>query len=217
MGARRTADEVFSIPELLELILLHLPKIDLFVAQRTSQAFATTIAGSPELQRKLFVSEYLATCERDSLSQALSNYWTHRQQLYVLPFMWLEEPHKRAENPRIVIDHSQSIPGENLGWKGKKRVHATGSWRNMKLGSVDLEIRVGCPGFNGNGGRVGMLKAGCTIGDLFDMLEPIRQERFDDEERMRELALRRHTKKSFSGSAFEAWCGKEWFWNRWQR
>lgn len=46
---------VFHIPELLELILQHLPPKDILLNQRTCQSFQSTTQGSIRLRRKLFL------------------------------------------------------------------------------------------------------------------------------------------------------------------
>ncbi|GME22633.1 f-box domain protein [Neofusicoccum parvum] len=59
MGAGR--DQVFRTPELLELILLHLPMRDLLLAQRVCQTFRTLVRTSPTLQQALFFKPLPAT------------------------------------------------------------------------------------------------------------------------------------------------------------
>lgn len=48
------AQQVFRLPELLELILLSLPQRDLLLSQRVSNSFLQTTQGSVRLQRALF-------------------------------------------------------------------------------------------------------------------------------------------------------------------
>ncbi|KXL45853.1 hypothetical protein M433DRAFT_143611 [Acidomyces richmondensis BFW] len=48
------ANQVMRLPELLELILLHLPQKDLLLCQRVSSSFRHTIQGSVRCQRALF-------------------------------------------------------------------------------------------------------------------------------------------------------------------
>lgn len=48
------ANHVMRLPELLELILLHLPQKDLLLCQRVSSSFRHTIQGSVRCQRALF-------------------------------------------------------------------------------------------------------------------------------------------------------------------
>ena len=47
-------DEVLRLPELLEMILQHLPQKDLLLSQRVSRSFRHTILGSTRLQKALF-------------------------------------------------------------------------------------------------------------------------------------------------------------------
>lgn len=49
-------EQVLHLPELLELILLHLSQKELLLSQRTSRNFRNTIVGSPCLQRALFLA-----------------------------------------------------------------------------------------------------------------------------------------------------------------
>ena len=49
-------EQVFHLPELLEIILLHLSQKDILLAQRTSRCFRHTIVGSPRLQKALFLA-----------------------------------------------------------------------------------------------------------------------------------------------------------------
>jgi hypothetical protein len=51
-----SASQVFRIPELLELVLLHLAQRDILLAQRVSRSFRQTIEGSLRLQRALFLA-----------------------------------------------------------------------------------------------------------------------------------------------------------------
>ncbi|TKA41779.1 hypothetical protein B0A54_08205 [Friedmanniomyces endolithicus] len=50
------ASQVLQLPELLELVLLHLSQKDLLLSQRVSPTFRTTITHSPTLQRALFLA-----------------------------------------------------------------------------------------------------------------------------------------------------------------
>ncbi|KAK0322498.1 hypothetical protein LTR82_006457 [Friedmanniomyces endolithicus] len=50
------ASQVLQLPELLELILLHLSQKDLLLSQRVSRTFRSTINHSPTLQRALFLA-----------------------------------------------------------------------------------------------------------------------------------------------------------------
>lgn len=47
-------EQVFRLPEILEIILLHLPQRDLLLSQRVCRSFRRTIQGSIRLQRALF-------------------------------------------------------------------------------------------------------------------------------------------------------------------
>lgn len=49
-------DQVFHLPELLEIILLHLSQKDILLSQRTSCSFRHTVRGSPRLQKALFLA-----------------------------------------------------------------------------------------------------------------------------------------------------------------
>ncbi|TKA74005.1 hypothetical protein B0A55_07745 [Friedmanniomyces simplex] len=50
------ASQVLRLPELLELVLLHLSQKDLLLSQRTSRSFRNTVKGSIVLQRALFLA-----------------------------------------------------------------------------------------------------------------------------------------------------------------
>lgn len=67
---------VFSIPELLEKILLYVPERDLLLSQRVNQTFRNVTKHSPQLQRKLF---YTADTyqERDLLRELKWNPLLH--------------------------------------------------------------------------------------------------------------------------------------------
>lgn len=54
-AAKAAAEKVFDTAELLEIILLNLPMKDLIHAQATSRNWREAIAGSDELQRRLFL------------------------------------------------------------------------------------------------------------------------------------------------------------------
>jgi hypothetical protein len=47
-------EQVFHLPELLEMILLQLSQKDILLSQRTSRSFRHTTLGSPRLQKALF-------------------------------------------------------------------------------------------------------------------------------------------------------------------
>ena len=49
-----SAEQVFRLPELLEIILLYLPQKDLLLSQRVARSFRRTIQGSVRLQKALF-------------------------------------------------------------------------------------------------------------------------------------------------------------------
>ena len=49
-------EQVFHLPELLEMILLQLSQKDILLSQRTSQSFRHTTLSSPRLQKALFFS-----------------------------------------------------------------------------------------------------------------------------------------------------------------
>ncbi|QIW95241.1 hypothetical protein AMS68_000759 [Peltaster fructicola] len=48
------AEQVFALPELLEIVLLHLSQKDLLLCQRVSPVFRSTVLHSPKLQKALF-------------------------------------------------------------------------------------------------------------------------------------------------------------------
>ena len=53
-GMDCAASEVLRLPELLEIILLHLPQREILLAQRVSRSFRESVEGSIRLQRALF-------------------------------------------------------------------------------------------------------------------------------------------------------------------
>lgn len=54
MEAQTAGRQLASTPELLEMILLQLPVVDILLAQRVNKTWQATIANSPKLQRALF-------------------------------------------------------------------------------------------------------------------------------------------------------------------
>jgi hypothetical protein len=52
----KASHRALQIPEILEHILVHLPSKDLFVHQRVSKTFQTSIAKSPAIRRKMFLT-----------------------------------------------------------------------------------------------------------------------------------------------------------------
>jgi hypothetical protein len=52
----KASHRALQIPEILEQILVHLPFKDLFVHQRVSKTFRTSIAKSPAIRRKMFLA-----------------------------------------------------------------------------------------------------------------------------------------------------------------
>lgn len=61
-----SVDQVFAIPELLEMILLRLPELDLLLSQRVNTTWRSLTKTSPHLQRKLFYK--VDVCDLASIS-----------------------------------------------------------------------------------------------------------------------------------------------------
>lgn len=165
--------KVFQVPELLEMILSHLPQKDLFVAQRVNRTFYHTIADSKKLQRKLF-------CTIDSPAE----FEAHLKNLRLDPF-WLYHKHyhkhtKRGESLVYVDSNFGYRDTERraiVGWQGRNDVHANGSWRNMAFGAVQGGInRV-----ISSAPRMETYNTSMdgTLGDFVDFLEDLRAKILD--------------------------------------
>ncbi len=83
--------QVFHLPELLELILLHLSQKDLLLSQRTSLSFRHTIRTSPRLQKALFFAPDWNLESRNLVSKSKSN-----------------RPRGKPENNRLLL---RAFPG----------------------------------------------------------------------------------------------------------
>lgn len=141
---RATAEDVFNVRELLEQILLHFTRFDLFVLQRVNKAFASTIKDSPKLQRELYT-----TIPHDDApvywgdSAAANDLNLHLHPLRPQPYVWND--HKMRVPDWFDVDvtpyYEEGWPWNGmLGWEGKDAVHLTGSWRNINLGVAQRGI-----------------------------------------------------------------------------
>ena len=84
-------DEVFRLPELLEIVLLHLPQKDILLSQRVSRSFRRTIQGSVRLQKALFLAP-----DWNLEGRAFNAYAMHNR------------PGRKPENNRLLL---RAFPG----------------------------------------------------------------------------------------------------------
>lgn len=171
--------KVFSLPELLEIILLFTSEVDIFVAHRVNKTFNSTICNSPNLQRKM-VGLPKITSSRDSVSQdrqaVFPNFTKLAQHFQLKPFQYQPAGHfdfaSAGMDAKLCL-RMLADDGQQLGWQGKSSVHIEGRWRNIKLGSADRESDVSVQ-FYGRGNlwsTIPFVAAECTIGDIFDVLQ----------------------------------------------
>ena len=88
---RTATEQVFQLPELLEIILLQLSQKEVLLSQRTSRSFRHTILGSPSLQKALFF-----TPDWNLGGRAFSGY-SHN-----------DRPGRKPENNRLLL---RAFPG----------------------------------------------------------------------------------------------------------
>lgn len=112
----RAATRVFGIPELAEMILLHLPMRDLLLAQRVCSHWRTSIEGSPKIQRALFFtpSDKRKACPGISSSGGSACSIRH-----VVPYTTQEHHYK---NP-LLLDYTRyQLPFIHRAGSGKRRM-----------------------------------------------------------------------------------------------
>lgn len=203
------ARKVFQTVELLELILLLVPQIDVFVMQRINKTFNSTIVGSGKLRRKMFLAvkepkqapefpltSFAAVAAAYDAKRAHTRYPTSKNyhpemkllstyfssavpsgalflwQFQLAPFrMW------NIEVPVLILGQREHDDDETIGWQGKTAVHANGSWRKMVLGAVSSEVvvEVQCKTDLSVIHTRRSIPAGASLGDLFDILEELRE------------------------------------------
>jgi hypothetical protein len=175
-----SANKVFEIAELIELILLNVSQIDLFVTQRVCKAFQFAIQNTPKLQRRMFgpTEEYAHLQvvlkhpkERVSTVRGVStdfrgrwHYTSYTSSVIVHTFC---DPLDRYEG-----DHHN-------GRMGRINVHQDGPWKRMLLGKeVELEVL----GFwNETKPFRVKIPAGGTMGDVLAVLEDLSERSARDE------------------------------------
>lgn len=181
---RPSCDQVLHTPELLELILLHLPMRDLLLAQRTCQKFRNLIRTSPTLQQILYLKPLpeSATPTSTSPTPNLSSYGTaepvteswQRNPLLISPFLpWFNRTRCKIKFDLTTLDvfENSALAKPNL-----RSIFLTpeASWRQMlvvqpPVTRLDL-IRIQS---NLNGDVVEdsrlWLEQGLTMGILYDI------------------------------------------------
>lgn len=142
-GVRESANkpmEVFSIPELLETILLNTSQTDVFVVQRVCRTFNNTILGSKNLQRKMAFASFpdknswwppssaasylhLGPYRADVDIRQIGPYLADG---YSLP---RESQQRRLD---FVLEGKENGAGV-IGWSGKRSVWVDGSWKRILM------------------------------------------------------------------------------------
>lgn len=160
--------KVFEIAELLELIFLHLPQIDLYVVQRTNKIFKNTIAGSPKLQRQLHYYSFPI-----GSNPILSDLKSHLKDLHIDTLRYYGIDHPAYLLPGTDISFKK---GDIMGWRGKNRVHADGSWRNMAIETLQGCAKAGSVRRNMWDDSFRVPIEG-TLGDVVDFLKDLKATR----------------------------------------
>lgn len=180
--------KAFSIPELLEQILLSTSYIDVFVVQRVSKVFNNTILDSPKLQRKLIKAPDrmgpTSYCSCPSCRQAtqvsssqIGKLLTSGQ-LQLLPFVFCRRNLPQTDDNVLAFSYHVSDGCDyRMGWLGKSHtVYETGTWRSLEVEVGRREIRLiahGCyPKEDYMDKRIDMKDV--TLGDFFDVLKDLR-------------------------------------------
>lgn len=190
------ANKVFTIPELLELVLMNMAQFDLFVVQRVSRAFCSTIHNSPSLEQTLYaaapysqdpdasarlmtVPQIQSTFHPTTMAhmQPEEVYGSYSRLLHHLnlgPFIrraWIH--HETKKVPVLAFFLYLDREHEEVGWQGMSAVHSQGSWRKMPLEMTKGESHVLVRSWKGPESRT--LPPGATFGDLVEALHGFRE------------------------------------------
>lgn len=179
------ATKVFSIEELLEMILLNMPQHDLFVLQRVSRTFASTILSSHNIQQKMLTptAQIVTESRLKSYVEAVPSYPqkavpSYLQNMQLSPFMptlpdWISVRELPFEQLDLHLQLDKDT-GHAIGWQGKTSLHVVGSWRKMMLLGKVRVLYLFQP--EGRRKRVDSIEVavGRTFGDMVEALEKIR-------------------------------------------
>ena len=133
------SEKVFAIPEILELILIHLDTYELYSLQRTNGSFRQVISGSHVIRRKMLLMP-----TEDALPVTVNPLLPGERRMRVLPQQLLEywSSRLRLVTPAVCL---YFLPSGNDGirplgfWivytysalREMRRVPRNGTWRNM--------------------------------------------------------------------------------------
>lgn len=156
------ANSVFTIPELLELVVMNVSQFDLFVVQRVSRAFCSTIHSSPSLEQKLYaaapysqdpgaparlvtVPQIQSTFHPTTMAhmqpeEVYGSYSRFLHHLHLGPFIrraWIH--HETKKVPVLAFFLYLDREHEKVGWQGMSAIHSQGSWKKMPLEMIKGE------------------------------------------------------------------------------
>jgi hypothetical protein len=170
-----SANKVFSIEELLEMIFLNVPQQDLFVLQRVSKKFAFTILSSPSIQRKMLTPiADVATgiCLRHYMHIVPS----YPENMQLSPLIPALELRPLAWELPLKLDEDT---GHTIGWQGNTILHVVGSWRKMVLLRKTQAFYVDHSTRRTNRVESVQVAAGRTLGDMVEALEQLKALRIE--------------------------------------
>lgn len=134
------ADQVFSIPELLENILGRVSQIDVFVLQRVNTTFNNTTLGSSKLQKKMLSSQVnlLLDNEANLTERTITTHRLGWPKCRAVENAWIGDWYGYAySDDSSMLDEIRCFQSrdklQTLGWQGQRAVYATGSWGKIEL------------------------------------------------------------------------------------
>lgn len=160
------AQKVFSITELLENVLIHLPLQDLFAFQRINSTFRSTIEDSKDLRQAMCL-EIPATTSSKKPSAGLFSDKMPRERTFGSPRLERAIRPLRVISQRITQGHVVFKCSFSGPWRMTSDINPEESWRNIKLSYRDLPVKVMSPKWPH---IVYFLPSTATLGDLTDEL-----------------------------------------------
>ena len=195
------AEAVFSIPELLETILLDTSTDEqLFILQRVNRTFNGTIAGSAKLLRRMGLLHTNSCISSIKAADLLSKYVvgdSNNTSIQITPFAidlekkaWLFTRGYYAWTLNVNLDLTFPRNGQlnkqfGLTKRGKLHAGEQHSWRRMKFTAapIKVELHIRCYGQMASATeRISLsrqdayprfAKGACTLGEVVDIVERV--------------------------------------------
>ena len=130
-----TSHQLFNIPELLEVVLLHLPRKDVICLQRLAKSWSTTIQNSYPLQEKLCFASSTTEDASFNTNQSIPPIWNP----FLIKFGLVYE----GGHVVLPIKYLESKDCPNASWKRMSLVSDPANWIwRLALVGVSVEARV---------------------------------------------------------------------------